>query len=78
MLTTLGEKSHEPAADRIDVPIRPRREEAAQRSPIRGPPILIEIQDQRDPPMTAAARLIDMAAVSRTCRIPRVVQLEIE
>ena len=78
MLAARREKAHQPPGKRRDIPMTALRIEDAQLALRRRSPLIVQVQNQRHLSLRAAARLIDMAGVTRPRRIPGVVQFEIE
>jgi hypothetical protein len=78
MFPARRQKANHSSRDRLDVDKMPIRCMNSQDSAIGGLPFWIQIQHQGHFALRASLRLIDVAAISGTGRIPRIVELQLK
>src|SRR6202142_2372941 len=75
VLSPLGQKRHQPPAYRFDIGVPPVVGKDSEHAAVGGFPMLVEIKRHRHLPLVAPARLIDMAGIAGSRRVPRVMPL---
>src|SRR5271167_2047943 len=78
VLASRREKANQPAGNGLDILESPLRCEYPQRAARARLPLHVQVQRQRYPALRTAMRLIQMARIFRTRRIPAIVQLRLK
>ena len=78
VLASGGEENGQAPGRGLDKSLAPEVVDDLEFTAVVRPPAPIEVERQRYAPLTAPARLIDVARVTRPGRIPRVVHLQLE
>src|SRR5580692_3265891 len=78
VLASGGEKDRQTSGRGLNVPVTPEVIDDLELTAVAHPPAPIEVKHQRYAPLTAPARLIDVARVAGPRRVPRVMHLEFE